>query len=114
MLFVVLIFITSCENLPWDKKEDEEYKEKKLFTEVAPAPGTSETIEDETVSSLPVPDVNTDDIKKKFPPSKLTPPTVPPKPPPFYEKFLTGFSSNGNIKSLNITLTPFIKYLDGR
>lgn len=32
----------------------------------------------------------------------------------FYEKFLTGFSSNGSIKSLNITLTPFIKYPDGR
>jgi type II secretory pathway component GspD/PulD (secretin) len=32
----------------------------------------------------------------------------------FYEKFLVGFSNNGSIKSLNITLTPFIKYPDGK
>lgn len=30
----------------------------------------------------------------------------------FYDKFLTGFSRNGRIQSLNITLTPHIKFPD--
>lgn len=84
----MLFFATSCENLPWDKKEDTEVDKEKLFTNVAPEPVKPESIESETVTSLPVPEHDTERIQKTFPPSNITPPKPPPKAPPFYEKFL--------------------------
>ncbi len=89
----LLLFVVSCEHLPWDKTEEIKDKQKEneepLFTQVAPKKIERASMENESVSTLEVPaSADAKELKKTFPDSIIPPPPAPKKYPVFYEKFL--------------------------
>ncbi len=91
----LLLFISSCEHLPWDKGEEEKEKEKKqeneepLFSPIAPRKVEQASMESESVFTLEdSQNIDKQELKKIFPDSIIEPPPPPPKHPVFYEKYL--------------------------
>ena len=89
LLLLTGCFLVSCETLPWETKDEEpDDKDKPIFTPVSPKPIKQESMEDEAITGIKQPKVDTTQIMEKLRPTLITPPPPPKKLPPFYEEYI--------------------------